>query len=43
MTPKQQLELATQLAKEGAMRSKIVRETGLTAEQVAEIIKRVKP
>ena len=43
MSPKEQLALATKLAKEGAMRVKIVRETGLTAEQVAEILRRVKP
>ncbi len=43
MTPREQLELATKLAKEGAMRIKIVRETGLSAEQVNEIKKRVKP
>lgn len=42
MTPKEQLDLAVRLAKEGALRSKIVRDTGLTAAQVEEIKKRVR-
>lgn len=43
MSLKEQLALAVRLAKEGAMRVKIVRETGLRADQVDEIRKRVKP
>lgn len=38
-----QIQCAVSLAKQGALRSKIVRETGLTAEQVNEIKERVKP
>ena len=43
MTIKEQLALAVDLAKQGALRSRIVRLTGLTADQVNEIIKRVRP
>lgn len=43
MTLKDQLALATKLAKEGAGRLKIMKETGLNREQTEEIKKRVKP
>lgn len=43
MTMKEKLAMASDLAKQGALRSHIVRMTGLTAEQVDEIKKRVKP
>ena len=43
MTTRERLELATKMAREGALRSAIVRATGLTADQVAEIKERVKP
>jgi hypothetical protein len=43
MTLPEKLALAADLAKQGALRSHIVRMTGLTAEQVDEIKKRVKP
>jgi len=43
MTMKEKLSLAAEMAKQGALRSAIVRATGLTADQVAEIKERVKP
>jgi hypothetical protein len=43
MTMKEKLALATQMAKDGALRSAIVRATGLTADQVNEIKERIKP
>lgn len=43
MTLREKLELATEMAKRGELRSAIVRETGLSAEQVDEIKRRVRP
>lgn len=43
MTMKDRLALAVEMAKQGALRSAIVRATGLTADQVNEIKERVKP
>lgn len=43
MTMKEKLALAAEMAKQGALRSEIVRATGLTADQVNEIKERVKP
>lgn len=43
MTIREKLELASDMAKRGELRSKIVRETGLSADQVDEIRKRVRP
>jgi hypothetical protein len=43
MTMRERLELAAEMARQGALRSAIVRATGLTAEQVNEIKERVRP
>jgi hypothetical protein len=43
MTMKEKLALAIQMAKDGALRSAIVRATGLTADQINEIKERIKP
>lgn len=43
MTLPEKLALAVDLAKQGALRSHIVRMTGLTADQIDEIKKRIKP
>lgn len=43
MTLREKLELATEMAKRGELRSAIVRATGLSAEQVNEIKERVRP
>lgn len=42
MTMAQRLELAADMARRGVLRSEIVRATGLTADQVAEIKERVR-
>lgn len=42
MTMAEKLDLAVRMAKAGALRSAIVRETGLRAEQVDEIKARVR-
>lgn len=43
MTIREKLELAADMVRRGELRSAIVRATGLSAEQVAEIKELVKP
>lgn len=43
MTIREKLELATEMAKRGELRSAIVRATGMSAEQVNELKERVRP